>query len=396
MASASATSPTNTSSSSSSSSSGSSLAPYTATGSPLNALRQGLVDAVVVDAAQAYLGISRYGFRVIATEIRNGSLETSVDPSDTLSTARPTILIRTSSTQTVITNPDGSTTTTTNDWSFANLKGKRVCLPSLNDPSVWLVAAWARMNNATTSFGMRNIAPQSQVALDYCSSELYMDITTYFSSGVCAPPATEGEVGTCSICSSGSYSCGQDNPYAGDIGALRGLSESLCDVAVLRSDVLQSNCGGSVKQSWCLPSLSDYTTVTVVKNNAMIFGKEPTKALVIRQSSLSTSTAFKLQQLVLGMNYHRELLTFLSISTFAAINTTRHTSIPLDPGSEAATTAYISLLSEQPSFSSISGIYPYMTCSSNVVGCAASIPTNCYDKGKDDTYNHREKTWLHV
>lgn len=48
------------------------------------------------------------------------------------------------------------------------------------------------------------------------------------------------------------------NPYAGDAGALRALSEGVCDVAFLRASTYDQYCSpvGNTPASWCLPASS--------------------------------------------------------------------------------------------------------------------------------------------
>jgi len=363
-----------------------------ATGSPLNALVDGVVDVALLDAAQAWMGYQRYGLRIVGVEIRNGTLDAVNDPSDSYTTTRPTILVRYSS------DPAESShaSTPSSPWSFSTLRGKRACVGSLNAAATWIAAAWARSANATTGFGYRNVPAADLIPPDSCTGDLLEDFANFFAptahsgvgGGLCAPPITEGEVGSCGLCPpTPGATCGADNRYASDEGALRGLSEGLCDVAFVRHESLASYCTpDNDPMPWCLP-LTGYTTISEITANPTLLGRVPTPAFMVRPSVLPTVAVDGLLNLLQSMTYRRDLLNIMGLGRgVTAVTPTPSTSpLPVSstiaPGTELATTTHLTALTSHARFSSVPGIYPYQNCQSNAATCLSRVSSGCYDKG---------------
>ena len=126
--------------------------------------------------------------------------------------------------------------------------------------------------------------------LDDCNSPLISIVEDYFNDA-CAPPNNQTNIGICGICpilSSSSSLCNDANIYASAKGALRGLSEGLCDVAFVNEDTWNLACGDdNNKESWCLSS-EYYSTITEADTSSTGFGKTPSGILVRNKDAFSS------------------------------------------------------------------------------------------------------------
>lgn len=353
------------------------------TGAALDALRNAKVDAVLVDAATAWMGWQRFGFRVIAVEQRVTALNPS-DATDSLAASRPVMLVKSSSTNSSSTGP-----------TFASLRGKRLCSGTFTSANTWLVAAWAKLNNATTGFGVTPTGWNSAVNYvpDACNADVYTDTASFFSGGLCAPPMTEGEVGTCQTCPSGVTSCSMQSEYAGNEGALKGLVDGVCDVALVRSDTYTSACaytttvlptGVSVttRPSWC-PDEGQLAAVSDFAAAAATVGRAPTRAWMVRANSLSDAVAAGFMQAVVAMGDFPDVADVYQLTSVAPVYSAPGSTTALTPGSELATSTHLTLLSQSGVFTSVPAITPYTSCSTAAYTpyCVAAVPDTCRNKG---------------
>jgi len=350
------------------------------TGAALDALRTGKVDAVLVDAATAWMGWQRFGHRVVAVEQRATAVNPA-DATDTRAGARPVMLVKSVAGTTV--------------YNLSSQRGKRLCTGTFTSAGTWLVAGWARANNASTGFGVTPNGWNAAVnrVPDACDADVYTDMASYFTGGLCAPPMTQGEVGTCQTCPSGTTSCSMESPYAGPEGALRGLSEGVCDVAIVRSDTYSKACaytttvsetGETVtsRPAWCL----DEGTLAAVTDFAAAqatVGRAPTRAWMVRKDSLSDAIAAGFMQALVALSSLPDVASVYGLAGVAPVYSAPGSTTPLTPATEAATSAHLTPLSSATVFPSVPGITPYRSCSTAGFAslCAATVPGDCRIKG---------------
>jgi uncharacterized repeat protein (TIGR01451 family) len=235
----------------------------------IGALTANLVDVVQIQALQAYLGWRMFDHQPIAVTAG------ATGATDSVLTA----LVRRSA----------------NLTSFDQLKGKRSCNGGFLSAGLYAPISWGLRNGV---FEMPAVLQDE--SFTSCSSPL-RNLTQHFFSGTCAPPDEVGQVGVCDLCPGGFESdCDNTNKYAGDQGALRGLSDGVCDVAFIKKGTWHNYCSGMNAEaaffphleaqqggppSWCVPfeELSYLEPLGPGKG----FGHVPNDVFMIRDGTLT-------------------------------------------------------------------------------------------------------------
>jgi ABC-type phosphate/phosphonate transport system substrate-binding protein len=157
--------------------------------------------------------------------------------------------------------------------SFAQLKGKRSCHEGLMKSCTYM----------PIGYGVRNNIIQDRGSLEET-------ISSFFSAGQCAAPAL------CSACKDTKTDgeCAVD-PYNGYAGALRCIAEGAGDVALVKDDTFEVNCGAKAanKAAWC-PAENEIRKIAD-------FGRVPSHMIVAARSSsrrraLDQATIAKIRQ----------------------------------------------------------------------------------------------------
>lgn len=224
---------------------------------------------------------------------------------------------------------------------WVQLRGVRACQGGFLSPGHYAPVSWATTTQNTSDFPRSS----STALLEDCDSPL-LQVSGAFFSASCAPPTSPnpGRVGMCDVCPVGEgRRCDARNPYAGDEGALRGLSEGVCDVAFVREGVWERVCGKSyyvegaplqgLVPAWCVGS--EQLSHLQEPGGRSGFGLVPSDALMYRSGALTQEASDRLLEAVLQMEPELASM-FGGASSFKAVSSNSDPS-----GSQTATALHL-------------------------------------------------------
>lgn len=247
------------------------------------------VDIILVDASTAFLAHMRDGHTLVAVE----------ELKDGTQAYRSIAVVRANS----------------NIGSFADFKGRRSCHGSFLDPvGMVLPHSWATQEGAALGLELEagiSTNSTSYSPIEACDNPTSAVMRGFFGAS-CAPSNEAGQVGICDLCAqAGKGSCDSSDDYAGDIGALRGVSEMACEVAFVRNTTWQRACGSSSSRpGWCV----DHSELRQVGPS---FGDSPSVGFLIRKGSLSPGALADVRRMLVALNHQPEVLRLLGIDGVA-------------------------------------------------------------------------------
>jgi ABC-type phosphate/phosphonate transport system substrate-binding protein len=240
--------------------------------SAISALTANMVDVVQTEALPAFLGYRFFNHQPVAvTAGATGSTSSVL-----------TALVRRSA----------------NLTNFEQLKNKRSCNGGFLSPGLYVPISWGvrnKMLEVPADLGIQTLSS--------CDSPL-RNLTEELFSGACAPPDEVGQAGVCGLCPGGfGPQCDRTNKYAGDRGALRGLSDGVCDVAFVKKGTWHNYCSGLYAETayfphleaqkgppeWCVPF--EELTYLEPSGSSKGFGLVPNDVFIIRDGTLTPEQA---------------------------------------------------------------------------------------------------------
>ncbi len=321
----------------------------------------GVVDVILADALQTFLGWTKFDLQVAAVAVVD-------EASSHAAVIQP--LVRASA---------GFT-------SFAQLRNARVCGGQLLSPGMYMSARYG-----LTHAGSDMAAPALeylQHEVDSCRSPLRATLEAFFGLS-CAPPVDDGEVGMCGICPSlpDSFACDSGNRYFGAEGALRGLSEGVCEVALVSDMTFDRFCGPSrvPLPEWCLDA-SEFSTLTDLSNTNGL-GVVPSESFLVANGRLSGAHTSLLATQLRGLNARRDLLLLLGIYGVELVNGPDGIGIVSDINTQAhlsqGVPPFLQAVLDVP------GVEQAIACAANQSCVAAPPETDCDNFSFDHGYDER-------
>lgn len=180
---------------------------------------------------------------------------------------------------------------------FSQLRGKRACHGGMLAPASYASVSYLIANGNTDVVNSVDYDPlferknnpkatalEVETSLYECESSLRSTSLSFFGLS-CAPADSPNpnQPAICGLCPRGYGNvCNKNNSLSGDAGALRGLSEGLCDVAFIAEGLQgwDQMCGGQSPPDWCI-SKRNFGSIPFMPRRGL--GEIPTDSFLMHE-----------------------------------------------------------------------------------------------------------------
>ena len=187
------------------------------------------------------------------------------------------------------------------------MKDKKSCHSKYKSDSVIVPILYGIQNNIFDNIATLTSKYNSNNNSFFKCESIGRDLLMSYFRESCAVSLDDDTVGICDLCRNSGQACNINNDYANDIGALKGLSEDLCDVAFIKENSWDKYCNNGSSDDipdWCGKS-TDYRQILLLLDDNM--GAIPSRSFMIRPYSHSNSYNIAISNTILT-EVHRLLV----------------------------------------------------------------------------------------